>query len=861
LICRSVPKAIGTTPYCPLCTDGQHTVHVNQPEPSAIDTTVSGLSNIEAQARLSRDGANELPGDGPRSLWNIARDVVMEPIFLLLLVAAGIYFVLGSSREALAVSASIVVVIVITILQERRTEHALARLRDLSISRALVLRDGKQMRIATRELVIDDVMLLSEGERIPADAVLLSATALSVDESILTGESLPVDKFAGAHSTDQKVMSGSLVIRGFGTARVTATGARTEIGKIGCALNELSPEVTPLFHEVRRIVRWVASAGLLLCVFIVVFYAVSRNDWLGGVLAGITVAMGVLPEEFPVVLTIFLAMGAWRISRQGVLTRRMPAIESIGAATVLAVDKTGTLTENRMRVAMVDSLANRSELSHKKALEASLQQVLVTALAASERDAFDPMEHAIHAAALEFADGKRYAHMQLVREYDLTPQLLAVTHVWQDGADAPFEVAVKGAPETVFDLCRLDIAQRAGLHERVSAYAQDGLRVLAVARGSHAGELPDSPQGFTLQLLGLVCLADPLRASIPAALSECRQAGIRVVMITGDHAGTALAIAHQAGIDTTAGVLIGTDLAALPPEQLIARVREINVYARVVPEQKLMLVQALKSNNEIVVMTGDGVNDAPALKAAHVGVAMGSRGTDVAREAASLVLMNDDFASLVGAVRLGRRIYENIRHAMSYIIAVHIPLAGLGLLPVLLDWPLVLYPLHVMFLEFVVDPACSFVFEADTESADLMQQKPRASDASLFSRQIIYRSVLRGGLALVGVIGVYGLALSLLPEDQSRTLAFVALVTSSVLLIFVSRTRIDATQANFARPNSLLWWISGVTLCALLAVVYVPAIAALFQFATPPWYTVLAVPLLGTLVVALVAMQCRYRTA
>ena len=834
---------------------------MNYTLPNDASSDASGLSSTEARARLSRDGANELPGDGPRSIWVIARDVLLEPMFLLLLAAAAIYIVLGDTREAIALSASIVVVILITILQERRTEHALARLRDLAGVRALVVRDGEQVRIAARELVVGDVLLLSEGERIPADAMLLSATALSVDESILTGESLPVDKFVTDGDQDRRAMSGTLVIRGFGTARVTATGARTEIGKIGRALNELSPEVTPLFHEVRRIVRWVAGAGLLLCACIAVFYALSRHDWLGGVLAGITVAMGVLPEEFPVVLTIFLAMGAWRISRHGVLTRRMPAIESIGAATVLAVDKTGTLTENRMRVARVDSFTQRSDLLQGTTiLDASLQQVLVTAMAASERDAFDPMEHAIHAAASGCAGATRYAHMQLVREYDLTPQLLAVTHVWQDGADRPYEVAVKGAPETVFELCKLDTAQRATLHERVSAYARDGLRVLAVARGSHAAQLPDSPHGFTLDLVGLVCLADPLRASIPAALSECKQAGIRVVMITGDHAGTALAIAHQAGIDTTAGVLTGAELAALQPEQLRARVREVNVYARVAPDQKLMLVQALKSNDEVVVMTGDGVNDAPALKAAHVGVAMGNRGTDVAREAASLVLMNDDFASLVGAVRLGRRIYENIRHAMSYIIAVHIPIAGLGLLPVLLDWPLLLFPLHVMFLEFVVDPACSFVFEADTETGDLMRQKPRAHNASLFSRQILYRSVLRGGVALAGVVAVYFIALSFLPVAQSRALAFMALVTSSVLLIFVSRMRVDTSQARFARPNALFWWISGLALCALLAVVYVPAIAEVFQFATPPWPAALAVPLSGTLAVLLISLAARYRS-
>ncbi|MGE0113545.1 MAG: cation-translocating P-type ATPase [Steroidobacteraceae bacterium] len=843
---------------------------MNSSSTQAANTGLNGLTAAQAQARLAADGANELPGNGSRNLFAIARDVLAEPMFLLLLAAAVIYLVLGDLREALALSVSILVIIVITILQERRTEHALARLKDLSAARALVVRDGVQIHIAGREVVTGDLLMLNEGDRVTADARLLSATALSVDESILTGESLPVDKLARVNEQTQAiagnasglVFSGSLVIRGYGMAQVVATGPRTEMGKIGRALISLKSERTPLFQEVRRIVTWVATAGLLLCAMIAVIYALSRHDWLGGVLAGITVAMGVLPEEFPVVLTIFLAMGAWRISRQGVLTRRMPAIESIGAATLLAVDKTGTLTENRMRVAVIDTLTSRYDLRHATVtLDASARSVLAAALAASERDAFDPMEHAIQEAATTLADtqAQRLSQLQLVREYDLTPGLLAVTHVWQDGAQTPYQVAVKGAPETLFELCGLDSAQQQPLLERVAGYARDGLRVLAVASGTHReSALPDSPRGFKLSLLGLVCLADPLRADVPAALMECTQAGIRVVMITGDHAGTALAIAAQAGIDISAGVLTGEEIAALEMPALCARTRKVNVYARMAPEQKLLLVQAFKANGEIVAMTGDGVNDAPALKAAHIGVAMGSRGTEVAREAASLVLLNDDFASLVGAVRLGRRIYENIRHAMSYIIAVHIPVAGMGLLPVLFGWPLVMYPLHVLFLEFIVDPACSFVFEADKETAGLMRQPPRSPTARLFSRQIVLNSVLRGCVALAFSLGVYTLALSMLPPEQARALAFTAMVTGSVLLIFVSRVREEIPDAMIARPNALFWWMVCLTALALTLVLYVPAVTTLFQFATPPMPAVLAVPLAGLLVVFLSLLR-RYR--
>jgi Ca2+-transporting ATPase len=821
-----------------------------------------GLTTAQAQTRLAADGANALPGNGPRNLVLIARDVLVEPMFLLLMAAAAIYIMLGEAREAIALSASLVAVVIVTIVQERRTENALAKLRDLSSTHALVMRDGKQVRIASADIVTGDVILISEGDRVPADAVLLSASALSVDESILTGESLPVDKLvmpehAAGNTIDTSglVFSGSLVIRGYGTARVLATGARTEIGKIGRALITLTPEVTPLFKEVRRLVRWVASAGLIVCTLIAIFYGLARHDWLAGVLAGITVAMGVLPEEFPVVLTVFLAMGAWRISRHGVLTRRMPAIETIGAATLLAVDKTGTLTENRMRVAVIDTVTNSFDLRQTSvALDESARVVLHTAMAASEVDAFDPMEHAIQEAAntLVSAQIQAFAAMRLIREYDLTPELLAVTHVWQQDAQAMCMVTMKGAPETVFELCHLDAEQRLALQARVSAYARDGLRVLAVARGECAADqLPDSARAFKVNLLGLLCLADPLRADIPARLTECKQAGIRVVMITGDHVGTALAIAGQAGIDITGGALTGAEVATLPATELAARTRQVNVYARMAPEQKLSLVNAFKANDEIVVMTGDGVNDAPALKAAHVGVAMGGRGTEVARAAASLVLVNDDFASLVSAVRLGRRIYENIQHAMSFIIAVHIPIAGLGLLPVLFGWPLLLYPLHVMFLEFVIDPACSFVFEADVGSADLMRNKPRAANAGLFSRQTITTSVIRGSVVLLLDVGVYWLTLQWLPEPEARALSFVAMVVGSLLLIVVSRHHIGRSGGDTVRPNVVLAWITAFSLAALAMAVYVPAVAEVFRFSAPPWYVGVAVLLVAVLVVVL----------
>ncbi|WP_129777581.1 cation-translocating P-type ATPase [Peristeroidobacter soli] len=814
--------------------------------PDASPLKLESLSQAEAARRLSADGPNELPGQGPRSLAGIAREVLTEPMFLLLIAAAAIYVVLGDVREATILAASIVVVVGITVLQERRTEQALSKLRDLSSPRALVIRDGEEKRIAGRDVVAGDLVLLREGDRVPADGVMLDATALSVDESILTGESLPVEKLPSAADEHGRVYSGSLVVQGYGTARVTATGARTEIGKIGGVLKTLEPETTALFGEVHRLVRWVATAALILCAAIAVIYSLSRHDWLAGVLAGITVAMSVLPEEFPLVLTVFLAMGAWRISRVGVLTRRMPALESIGAATLLAVDKTGTLTENRMQVIAIETRTDRIETQAGVSITEDAREVLGIALAASERAPFDPMEKAIHAAAQSFASAaaEQLRGMNLIREYDLTPELLAVTHVWQAPDENQAYVAVKGAPETVLALCHVESAERAELMKRVNANAQRGLRILGVARGTTSSSaLPETPRDFELRFLGFVCLADPLRDDVPATLAECKQAGIRVVMITGDHPGTALAIATQAGFDVGAGVLTGADIETLDDETLRRRAREVNIYARSRPEHKLRLVQAFKADGNEVVMTGDGVNDAPALKAAHVGVAMGGRGTDVAREAASLVLVDDDFRSLVAAVRLGRRIYTNIRHAMSYIVSVHIPIAGMGLVPVLLGWPLLLFPVHVLFLEFVIDPACAFVFEADPESDDVMKRPPRPREEPLFSSEMLKRSIGLGTCVMVWNVCVYGAALQWLDESSARALVFVSLVLANVALIFVSRSRSASVRAIARRHNNIFWIMAALASVALACVIYIPGIAAVFRFTPPQWEMILAVAL------------------
>jgi Ca2+-transporting ATPase len=768
--------------------------------PKARPDGAAGLTAGQAAERLAADGPNALPTARRRRLA-LVLEVLGEPMFLLLVAAAAIYLVLGDVREALVLAASVVVIVVITVVQEHKAERALEALRDLSSPRALVVRDGERIRIPGAEVVRGDLLLLVEGDRVPADARLLEANALLLDESLLTGESLPVEKAAG-----DMVYSGTLVARGHAWAEVVATGVGSALGRIGVSLAALAPEKTSLERETARIVKAVAVFALGLCVVAALLYGLLRGDWLGGVLAGVTLAMALLPEEFPVVLTVFLALGAWRISRRGVLTRRMSAIEMLGAATVLCVDKTGTLTENRMTV-----------------LDTAPHVTDVAALA-SELEPFDAMDRAIVAAAGPHAAAVR-REWRLERDYPLTGDFLAMCHAWRSPAGA-LRVAIKGAPETVLPLCGMTTPV-----PEMEAAAARGRRLLAVAEASGSGPPPDDPRRYAFRFVGFVALADPVRPSVPAAVARCRSAGIRVVMITGDFPGTAGEIARQAGIHA-GEVLAGAQLATMGDDELAAAIGSVSVFARVLPEQKLRLVTAYRAAGEIVAMTGDGVNDAPALKAAHIGIAMGRRGTDVARESSALVLLDDDFGSIVDTVQLGRRIYDNIRNAMRYIIAVHVPTAGMALLPLAAGWPLVLFPVHVVFLEFVIDPACSIVFEAEGTERGLMRRPPRDPRAPLFNARMLGESLLLGATMLAAVAAAYGWAVAGgVPLGEARALGFSAIVFGNLALIFVNRSGDRPVVESLRQPNPALWWITAGALTALAAAIYVPPLAAIFRFA------------------------------
>jgi Ca2+-transporting ATPase len=825
---------------------------------------IKGLSEAQVNQQLAQYGYNEIPSGKKRGFLSIALNIIREPMLLLLIAGGLIYMLLGDVEEALMLLSFVFFIIGITLYQERKTERTLEALRDLSSPRALVIRDGIRKRIAGREVLPDDIVVLVEGDRVPADAVVLSSNNLMVDESLLTGESVPVhkaesdgdiqvDRLGGDNSPF--VYSGTLVVAGLGIAKVTATGTRTEFGKIGRSLESVKPEPTPLQRETGHIVRVLALVGVGLCVLLFVFSGLTGGEWLRGLLDSITLAMAIMPEEFPVVLTVFLALGAWRISKSQVLTRRTPAIETLGSTTVLCVDKTGTLTLNRMSVANLWAGGEFFDVkqSEDKTPPEKFHEIIEFSILASQRDPFDPMEKALKALGERYLGRTEHLHgdWTLMREYSLSKKLMALSHVWKSPGGADYVIATKGAPEAIFDLCHIDEQEQDEISNNVQIMAGEGLRVLGVAR-SHFNEnedmeLPSAQHDFNFRFIGLVGFADPIRPTVPDAIARCYGAGIRVVMITGDYQATAQQIAREIGLKPVDKVLTGPELDAMDDAELKEHIRDINIFSRVVPEQKLRLVNAFKDRGEIVAMTGDGVNDAPALKAADIGIAMGGRGTDVAREAAALVLLDDDFSSIVDAVRLGRRIFDNLRKAMAYILAIHVPIAGLSLIPVLFGWPHVLMPVHVVFLELIIDPACSVVFEMEPAEKNVMERPPRNPAEPLFSRRTVLLSLIQGVVVLLTVLTVFCFSLYQGRTDaETRTLTFVTLIVANMGLIFTNLSWSSNIISIMRTRNNALWLMAAATVVFLGLVIYVPVLRQLFGFTVLHFDDVAACFFIGT---------------
>ncbi len=792
-----------------------------------------GLSEIQAKKRFQAEGPNELPIAKSRQFLVLLKEVLLEPMVSLLLGCGIIYFFLGDNQEAMMLLGFLSIIVSITIYQERKTESALEALRNLSSPRALVIRDNVKKRIPGREVVREDILILTEGDRVAADAEIIFVSNLMVDESLLTGESGPVQK-----ENKDKIFAGTTVVRGQATAKVFATGIKTELGKIGKVLETTEQETTLLEVETGKIVKIISVYAAALCLLVVVVYGLTRNDWLNGFLSGLTLAMAILPNELPAVLMIFLALGAWRISKRNVLTRKMPAVESLGSATVLCVDKTGTLTMNQMMVRRLSTIDEDYDLrvgsSHD--LPEKYHLLMEYGILASSPSPFDPMEKAVHDVGGEYLQNSEHLHPEwiLAKEYPLSPDLLAVSHVWKgDGTDG-FVVGAKGAPEAIVDLCHLDKVQAKIIFKKVEELAKSGLRILGVAKAVYnkSSVLPRIQHDYDFEFLGLLGLADPVRPNVSQSILECHQAGVRVIMITGDHADTASSIAKEIGLINPEKIITGPELLKMDDSELFSRIQTVNCFARMVPEQKLRLVQALKKNGEVVAMTGDGVNDAPALKTAQIGIAMGGRGTDVARESASLVLLDDDFSSIVEAVRTGRTIFDNLKSAMAYLLAIHIPIAGISVLPVLLKLPLVLMPIHIAFLHLIIEPACSVVFEAEPMDVNVMRRKPRGLSEPLFSRSLILPSFLQGLVVFIIVLAVFLISLYRgQSEQEARTLTFTTLIFANLGLILVNRSWSRSFIEGLKIPNKALWWVILGSLVTIFAVLYVPYLRKLSRFA------------------------------
>jgi len=855
--------------------------------------TTQGLTTAQAATRLAQDGTNEIGQANRRSVWRRLADMLRQPMFALLVTAAVLYMLLGDLTEGMTLSVFVLAVLVLSFYQEGQSEAAIEALRQLTQPHARVLRDGQTQLIPASNVVVGDWLLLSEGDRVAADGRLLTANNLQIDESLLTGESMAVDKVlpempATDRLADQIplpascVHGGTFVVRGSGRAQVTATGMHSQIGQIGQALTQVQQADTPLQRQTARLVKVLASLVGVLCVVMVLTLGWRTGQWLPSLLAGIALAMAILPEEYSVVLTLFPAMGARRLTREGVLTRHINAIETLGATSVLCTDKTGTLTQNRMTVTALavpsqTGMAEPGDIVHwtdpsgtpypttpaEAPLSSAFHPLIEHAILASAPTPFDPMETAFHAMGQrQLNDTNRaFGAGQLVQSYALSPSLKAMSHVWQFEQVEDRVVSAKGAPEAIMDLCHLSDGERQRWLTCVAQMAAQGLRVLAVAHSRFEGDdYPDSPHAFDFEWLGLIGLTDPLRPEIPQAVADCQSAGIQVIVITGDFPVTAREIARQAGLPEGT-TLSGEELDRLSDAALRERLSHVTVCARISPHQKLRIVQALQANGEVVAMTGDGVNDAPALKAAHVGIAMGARGTDVAREAADLVLVDDNFASIVRGIRLGRRIFGNLQKSMRYIFAIHIPIAGIALIPMVMGWPALMLPLHVALLELVIDPACSLAFESEPEEADVMQRRPRDTHAPLFGAQAILLALGQGLCVLASVALTFVLAqvgsgawptalgnnwladmhLGLLSEAQIRAMVFITLIAGNAALILSNRTGGGHFWHHLRKPNSVAYGVIGLAWVFLALAIHWPWLAEPLKFEPLPlWPTLIA---------------------
>jgi Ca2+-transporting ATPase len=790
---------------------------------------LGGLNSEEVEKLQKKYGMNELVIQEKPNMLKKFLGVFKEPMFLLLLIAATVYFLLGAPKDGAIMLVFVGFVASITFIQEWKTEKTMNALKDLTSPKVNTLRNGKNILIKSTELVPGDVVFLSEGERIPADCIVLEPSNFSVDESILTGESeyvMKVSTTQSEKSTDywkkDILYAGTLCVFGKCTAIVKFTGINTEYGKIGKAISEAKDEPTPLQKKVSILVKNIAIAGVILCISVMVASYFYSFDILNSILSGISLAMAIIPEEFPVVLTVFLSMGAYRLAKNNTLMRKISAVETLGSATVLCVDKTGTITQNKMKVKSIYSdggIFNNEDLKNQE-----LSDLMVLSC---EKDPYDPMEKAILEAA-------NLSQLETVYKYDLSKKIAFDSKTKRMAniyiKDNKYYVAVKGSAETVLGLCNLDKQTMDEINIEIDKMASNGLRVLALADCT-SEEVYEDLECYELTFKGLVGLQDPPKDGVEEAIKLCKKAGIRVVMITGDYSKTAMAIGEEIGLKFTDKVIVGNEIDSLSENELCEVVKSCDVFSRVIPEQKMKIVKALKKNGEIVAMTGDGVNDAPALKSADIGIAMGQRGTEVAKEAADMILMDDNFTTIVKSVKDGRRVYDNIRKAMVYILIIHIPIAAMAMFAPLFNLPPLLLPMHIMLLELIIDPTCSIVFEGEPAEANIMENHPRPPQEPLLTRSLTIKVVLQGIIMFLAAFMPFHYMIDLgISSEYARSFSLITFIVANVTLVLVNRSNTELLYHLIKEKGSKVRLIvNSMALIMVFAIVYIPILNGFFR--------------------------------
>ncbi len=806
-------------------------------------TNPAGLTTEEAKRLQEQFGKNELTPQKKDNFIKKTLHIICEPMFLLLLIAATIYFLLGEPRDGIIMLIFVVGIISIDVIQEWKTDKTLNALKDLSAPHIKVIRDGREQTIASADLVPGDLMMICEGVKIPADGVVVKCADLCVDESSLTGESVGVWKVtennsnpSGDYWRNDYCYAGTLVTQGTATVRVEKIGLITEYGKIGKHIAAAPQEETPLQKQTGKLVKTCAVIASVLFVLVGVFTWLDIPDHefmdrlVESVLSGVTLAMAMIPEEFPVILTVFLSMGAWRLAKKRSLVRTLPSVETLGAVSVLCVDKTGTITMNQMSV---------QELWVASGEEQDMVEIMGLGC---ETDTYDPMEKAMlaYCEARGITREHLFEESGFLTEYAFTNELKMMGHVWQHDGD--ILIAAKGSPERIFTVCELTEEQRTEAERQSLELSGLGLRVIAVATAklNDKTEIPASITDCRLTLLGLVGLADPPRESVKADIAVCNRAGIRVVMITGDNSVTASAIAKKIGLLHGDEIITGDMLNNMSDDELCKAIKKVSIFSRVVPEHKMRIVKAFKQNGEIVAMTGDGVNDAPALKYADIGIAMGKRGNEVSREAADLILMDDNFTTIVETVKDGRRIYDNIRKAVGYVFTIHIPIALSALLaPFLgiLPSALLLLPIHVVLLEVLIDPTCSIVLERQPAESDIMERRPRDPKAKLLTAGLLSKSILQGMTVFAASFGSYFAVLANNPANAptARSMGLTVIMLANLFLVQVNSSEYDSFFHSLRRlmKDKVMWAVNFGTLLLIGLILYTPLSGVLKLSALP----------------------------